>query len=117
MTNRKIEANITGSNVQGIAGAGTVVIENFTIYNHTVEEPVVTTAAVPRITPNSVAPSVRVGDCATFELAPGGPGCSRIARPGRPGSRLPGGDGPSSTVTRPYPRPSPSFPPPPRFPA
>jgi hypothetical protein len=52
MTGRKIEANITGGNVQGIAAAGTVVIENFTIYNRTVEEPVVTDTGAESIPPN-----------------------------------------------------------------
>jgi tetratricopeptide (TPR) repeat protein len=39
MTDRKIETTITGGQIQGVAGAGKVVIENFTIYNRAVEEP------------------------------------------------------------------------------
>jgi WD40 repeat protein len=38
MTDHKIETTITGGQIQGVAGAGTVVIENFTIYNRAVEE-------------------------------------------------------------------------------
>jgi hypothetical protein len=38
MTDQHIEASITGGQVQGVAGAGSVVIENFTIYNQAVEE-------------------------------------------------------------------------------
>jgi hypothetical protein len=44
MTDRKIETTITGGQIQGVAGAGTVVIENFTIYNRAGEEPVATGA-------------------------------------------------------------------------
>jgi hypothetical protein len=39
MTDDKIEVKITGGQIQGVAGAGSVVIENFTIYNRAVEEP------------------------------------------------------------------------------
>ena len=42
MPDRKIETNVTGGQVQGVAGAGTVVIENFTIYNRAVEDPAIT---------------------------------------------------------------------------
>ena len=38
MTNGTIETTISGGQIQGIAGAGTVHIENFTIYNRAVEE-------------------------------------------------------------------------------
>jgi hypothetical protein len=46
MTNGTIETTITGGQVQGVAGAGTVHIENFTIFNRVVEEPAATDAAV-----------------------------------------------------------------------
>ena len=39
MTNGTIETTVTGGQIQGVAGAGTVHIENFTIYNRVVEEP------------------------------------------------------------------------------
>jgi hypothetical protein len=39
MTNGTIQTTITGGQIQGLAGAGTVHIENFTIYNRAVEEP------------------------------------------------------------------------------
>src|SRR6266851_3256358 len=38
MSDATIETTITGGQIQGIAGAGSVVIENFTIYNRAVEE-------------------------------------------------------------------------------
>jgi hypothetical protein len=38
MSDARIETTITGGQIQGVAGAGTVVIENFTIYNRAVEE-------------------------------------------------------------------------------
>src|SRR5215472_5029913 len=38
MPNGTIETTITGGQIQGVAGAGTVHIENFTIYNSAVEE-------------------------------------------------------------------------------
>jgi energy-coupling factor transporter ATP-binding protein EcfA2 len=41
MTDRGIETTITGGQIQGVAGAGSVVIENFTIYNRAAEEPAV----------------------------------------------------------------------------
>ena len=44
MPDHKIETNVTGGQIQGVAGAGTVVIENFTIYNRAVEQPAVTGA-------------------------------------------------------------------------
>src|SRR5215470_3742755 len=44
MNDRKIETTITGGHIQGIAGAGSVVIENFTIVNRGAPEP---TAAEP----------------------------------------------------------------------
>jgi hypothetical protein len=34
-----IELTVSGGHIQGIAGAGSVVIENFTIYNRAAEEP------------------------------------------------------------------------------
>jgi hypothetical protein len=39
MTNGTVETTVTGGQIQGVAGAGTVIIENFTIYNRSVEEP------------------------------------------------------------------------------
>jgi tetratricopeptide (TPR) repeat protein len=45
MTNGTIETTITGGQIQGVAGAGTVVIENFTIYNRAAEEPAITDVA------------------------------------------------------------------------
>src|SRR5271168_3679466 len=44
-TDATVETTVTGGQIQGVAGAGTVVIENFTIYNRSVEEPAVTDAA------------------------------------------------------------------------
>src|SRR5215472_1204841 len=38
MPNGTIETTVTGGQIQGVAGAGTVHIENFTIYNRAVEE-------------------------------------------------------------------------------
>src|SRR6516164_7237887 len=51
MTNGTIETTVTGGQIQGVAGAGTVHIENFTIYNRAVEEPAATDAAVGPIAP------------------------------------------------------------------
>jgi hypothetical protein len=51
VTGTTIETTITGGQIQGVAGAGSVVIENFTIYNRTVEEPVVADAAGEPIAP------------------------------------------------------------------
>jgi hypothetical protein len=51
MTNGIIETTITGSRIQGVAGAGTVHIENFTIYNRAVEEPAAADAGVGPIAP------------------------------------------------------------------
>jgi WD40 repeat protein len=39
MTDTTVETTVTGGQIQGIAAAGTVVIENFTIYNRAVGEP------------------------------------------------------------------------------
>jgi hypothetical protein len=39
MVDTTIETTVTGGQIQGITGAGTVVIENFTIYNRAAEEP------------------------------------------------------------------------------
>jgi hypothetical protein len=39
MTDATVKTNITGGQIQGVAGARTVVIENFTIYNRAAEEP------------------------------------------------------------------------------
>jgi WD40 repeat protein len=38
MSDARIETTITGGQIQGIAAAGTVVIENFTIYSHPVDQ-------------------------------------------------------------------------------
>jgi WD40 repeat protein len=46
-----IRTTVTGGQIQGVAGAGTVVIENFTIYNRAVEEPAVTDDAGAPIAP------------------------------------------------------------------
>jgi hypothetical protein len=51
MTNGTIETTITGGQIQGVAGAGTVHIENFTIYNRVVEEPATADAAAGPIAP------------------------------------------------------------------
>jgi WD40 repeat protein len=51
MTHGTIATTVTGGQIQGIAGAGTVVIENFTIYNRSVEEPATTDAAGELIAP------------------------------------------------------------------
>jgi conflict system STAND superfamily ATPase/WD40 domain-containing protein len=47
MTDGKIATTITGGQIQGIAGAGSVVIENFTIINRAAEEPVAAAGAEP----------------------------------------------------------------------
>src|ERR1700758_5350385 len=52
MTNGTIETTITGGRIQGVAGAGTVHIENFTIYNRAVEEPAAADVAVGPIAPS-----------------------------------------------------------------
>ena len=39
MTDGPVETTVTGGHIQGVAGSGTVHIENFTIYNRAVEEP------------------------------------------------------------------------------
>jgi hypothetical protein len=44
MTDPTVHAVVSGGQFQGIAGAGSVVIENFTIYNRAVEEPAATGA-------------------------------------------------------------------------
>ena len=51
MTNGSIETTISGGRIQGVAGAGTVHIENFTIYNRAVEEPAAADAALIPIAP------------------------------------------------------------------
>jgi WD40 repeat protein len=51
MPNGTIETAVTGGQIQGVAGAGTVVIENFTIYNRAVEEPTATDTAGEPIPP------------------------------------------------------------------
>jgi hypothetical protein len=51
MADRVIETTVTGGQIQGIAGAGTVVIENFTIYNRSDEEPAITDATGEPIAP------------------------------------------------------------------
>jgi WD40 repeat protein len=51
MTDGKIATTITGGQIQGIAGAGSVVIENFTIINRAAEEPVAAAAGAEPIPP------------------------------------------------------------------
>ena len=51
MSEPKIETTITGGQIQGVAGAGTVVIENFTIYNRAVEEPAAADTSAEPISP------------------------------------------------------------------
>src|SRR5271156_1295241 len=51
MTDARIETTVTGGQIQGVAGAGTVHIENFTIYTRAVEEPAVTDTAGEPIAP------------------------------------------------------------------
>jgi Novel STAND NTPase 1 len=51
MTNTTIEATVAGGKIQGVGVAGTVHIENFTIYNRAVEEPAVTDTAGEPIAP------------------------------------------------------------------
>ena len=51
MTDASVKTTVTGGQIQGVAGAGTVVIENFTIYNRSVEEPTATDAAGEPIAP------------------------------------------------------------------
>jgi hypothetical protein len=62
MSEARIETTITGGQIQGIAGAGSVVIENFTIYNRAVEE----TPAAAEVGP--------IGPCPYPGLAYFGPG-------------------------------------------
>jgi hypothetical protein len=38
MTHGNVETTVTGGQIQGVAAAGTVVIENFTVYNRAVAE-------------------------------------------------------------------------------
>src|SRR5215472_10246501 len=51
MADTTIETTVTGGQIQGIAGAGTVIIENFTIYNRAIEEAAATDAASEPIPP------------------------------------------------------------------
>jgi WD40 repeat protein len=51
MTETRIETTVTGGQIQGVVGAGTVVIENLTIYNRAVEESAGTDAAGEPIAP------------------------------------------------------------------
>jgi hypothetical protein len=51
MTNGAIETTITGGQIQGVAGAGTVHIENFTIINRAVGEPAAADAAAGPVAP------------------------------------------------------------------
>ena len=51
MTNGAIETTITGGQIQGVAGAGTVPIATFKIYNRVVEEPAAADAATAPIAP------------------------------------------------------------------
>jgi formylglycine-generating enzyme required for sulfatase activity len=52
MTDPAVGVNVSGGQIQGIAGAGSVVIENFTIYNRAVEEPAATGAGAEPIPPD-----------------------------------------------------------------
>jgi WD40 repeat protein len=45
MTDQKVATTITGGQIQGVAGAGSVVIENFTIINRAGDEPAAAAAA------------------------------------------------------------------------
>ena len=51
MTNPTVEMSVSGGQIQGVAGAGSVVIENFTIYNRAVEEPAATSPEAEQIQP------------------------------------------------------------------
>ena len=51
MTDAAVETTVTGGQIQGVAGAGTVHIENFTIYNRAVEEPAAADATGEPISP------------------------------------------------------------------
>jgi ABC-type oligopeptide transport system ATPase subunit len=51
MTEPTVGVTVSGGHIQGIAGAGSVVIENFTIYNRAAEEPAATAAATEPIAP------------------------------------------------------------------
>jgi conflict system STAND superfamily ATPase len=51
MTEPTVGVTVSGGHVQGIAGAGSVVIENFTIYNRAAEEPAATAADTEPIAP------------------------------------------------------------------
>jgi hypothetical protein len=51
MSNPTVETTISGGHIQGIAGAGSVVIENFTIYNRAAEEPAAPGAGAEPIQP------------------------------------------------------------------
>ena len=54
MSDARIETTISGGQIQGVAGAGSVIIENFTaitIYNRAIEEPAVIDAAGEPIAP------------------------------------------------------------------
>jgi hypothetical protein len=51
MTGAAVETTITGGQIQGVVGAGTVHIENLTIYNRIAEEPAVADAAGEPIAP------------------------------------------------------------------
>src|SRR5882757_8813613 len=44
MANPTVDVKVSGGQIQGVAGAGSVVIENFTIYNRAAEEPAATDA-------------------------------------------------------------------------
>jgi Novel STAND NTPase 1 len=51
MADTTVETTVTGGEIHGIAGAGTVIIENFTIYNRAIEEAAATDAAGEPIPP------------------------------------------------------------------
>ena len=51
MADTTVETTVTGGQIQGIAGAGTVIIENFTIYNRAIEKVAATDATGEPIPP------------------------------------------------------------------
>jgi len=64
MTEPTVGVTVSGGQVQGIAGAGSVVIENFTIYNRAAEEPA---------TPATAADTEPIAPCPYPGLAYFGP--------------------------------------------
>src|SRR6516165_6871253 len=51
MTDATVETSVTGGQIQGVVGAGTVVIENLTIYNREIQQSVVADTARKPIPP------------------------------------------------------------------